>query len=129
MTDPHDWTHPAPPAPLDSIELTRDIVGADARDVFGLRVKGHSMIDALINDGDIVILRRVDKVEQGQMAAVYIRSQEITTLRHYFLEMAGKMGMPGRVRLQPANPTYEPIYVAADDIEIQGRVIAVIRHV
>lgn len=105
----------------DSLELTRDIV-RDTRGVYALRVKGTSMVDALINDGDIVIMRRVTSAENGDMVAVWIKSQEATTLKRFFDE--GE-----RIRLQPENRDMQPIYIKPDDIEIQGKVIAVIRHV
>lgn len=106
----------------DTIELTRGIVG-DPRDLFALRVQGNSMIDALINDGDIVVMRRVEEVASGEMAAVWLRDREETTLKRVYWE-------GGRVRLQPANPTMEPIYI--DDprqVQIQGKVVMVIRQV
>jgi repressor LexA len=109
------------PSVYDSLELTRDIV-RDTRGVYALRVKGTSMIDALINDGDIVIMRRVADAENGDMVAVWIKSQEATTLKRFYHEGA-------RVRLQPENQSMEPIYVDPTDIEVQGKVIAVIRHV
>jgi repressor LexA len=109
------------PSVYDSLELTRDIV-RDTRGVYALRVKGTSMIDALINDSDIVIMRRVTDAENGDMVAVWIKSQEATTLKRFYHE--GQ-----RVRLQPENRDMQPIYVDPTDIEIQGKVIAVIRHV
>lgn len=122
--------HPAPPSPYDSLELTRDIIGSDNfQGVYALRVKGHSMIDALINDGDIVILRRVNTAENGDMVAVWIKSQECTTLKRYFLECDAWGNPTGRVKLQPENRDMEPMYVDATDCEIQGKVITVIRHV
>lgn len=105
----------------DSLELTRDIV-RDTRGVYALRVKGTSMIDALINDGDIVILRRVTHAQNGDMVAVWIKSKEATTLKRFYQD--GE-----QVRLQPENRDMQPIYVDPTDVEIQGKVIAVIRHV
>lgn len=107
--------------PEDTLELTRDIV-RDTRGVYALRVKGTSMIDALINDGDIVILRRTASADNGDMVAAWIKSEQQTTLKRFFDE--GE-----RVRLQPENQTMDPIYVDPDDVEVQGKVIAVIRHV
>lgn len=117
---------PVPDASLqdvgDTIELTRGILG-DIRDLYALRVQGDSMIDALIHDGDIVIMRPTRQVENGEMAAVWLRDRGETTLKRVYWE-------GGRVRLQPANPTMSPIYI--DDprqVEIQGKVILVIRQV
>ncbi len=106
----------------DTIELTRGILG-DIRDLYALRVQGDSMIDALIHDGDIVIMRHTRQVENGEMAAVWLRDRGETTLKRVYWE-------GGRVRLQPANPTMSPIYI--DDprqVEIQGKVMMVIRQV
>ncbi len=104
----------------DMIELTRDLT-SDRDNVFALRVKGDSMIDALINEGDIVVMQHVDTASNGDMVAAWIKDREETTLKRFYREN-------GQVRLQPANPTMDPIYVAADNVEIQGKVIAVIRN-
>src|SRR5690606_16146778 len=105
------------------IEVAPSMIGnADPSEVFALRVKGDSMIDAMIQDGDIVILRPVtDQVKSGDMVAVYLLDKGETTLKHYFLE---KNDM---VRLQPAHPTMEPIYVHASRCQVQGRVLSVLR--
>jgi repressor LexA len=89
--------------------------------IYALRVKGLSMIDALINDGDIVILQHVNAVENGEMAAVWLKSEREATLKKVFVE-------PDRVRLQPANSQMQPIYADLDNVEIQGRVVAVVRQ-
>ena len=107
--------------PSDFVELTKDLV-ADAREIYALRVKGNSMIDALVNDGDLVILKRQEKVENGQMAAVWLNDEGETTLKYFYLE--GE-----RVRLKPANPTMQAWYVPAENVRVQGKVIAVIRQV
>jgi repressor LexA len=105
------------------IEVAPSMIGnADPAEVFALRVKGDSMIDAMIQDGDIVILRPVtDQVKSGDMVAIYLLDKGETTLKHYFLE---KNDM---VRLQPAHPTMEPIYVHASRCQVQGRVLSVLR--
>jgi SOS-response transcriptional repressor, LexA len=106
----------------ETIELTRSIVG-DPQDLYALRVRGNSMIDAMVHDGDIVIMRPAEEVANGEMAAVWLRDREEATLKRVYWE-------GGRVRLQPANPTMEPIYV--DDprqVQIQGKVVMVIRQV
>jgi repressor LexA len=104
----------------ETIEINRALFGRDVRDLFALKVQGDSMIDALINDGDTIILKPAERVENGQMAAVWLKSAEETTLKKVYYE--GK-----RVRLQPANPTMEPIYVPVNDVQIQGKVVLVIR--
>jgi len=106
----------------ETIELTRDILG-DSQDLYALQVDGNSMIDALVHDGDIVVMRHQPRVENGEMAAVWLKERGEVTLKHFFQEEGG------RVRLQPANPTMQPIYV--DDprlIQIQGKVVMVIRQ-
>lgn len=107
------------PDEADAIQLTRDIC-KDTRGVYALRVKGNSMIDALIHDGDIVIMRHEETARNGEMVAVWLKDEESTTLKRIFHE-------GDRVRLQPANPTMDPVYVDPASIEIQGKVVAVIR--
>ncbi len=98
-------------------ELTRDKEG-----IYALRVKGMSMVDALINDGDIVLMQHVNAVENGEMAAVWLRAEKEATLKKVYVES-------DRVRLQPANSQMKPLYAAPENVEVQGRVIAVIRQV
>jgi repressor LexA len=105
----------------EAIELTRDIVDPHD-DLFALEVKGDSMVDAMINDGDIVIMRPHEDVNNGDLVAVWLTDREETTLKRIYKEGA-------RIRLQPANPTMGPIYI--DDpstVQVQGRVVAVVRH-
>jgi repressor LexA len=106
----------------ETIELTRDILG-DPAGLYALQVEGNSMIDALVHDGDIVVMRHQQQVENGEMVAVWLKERGEMTLKHFFQEESG------RVRLQPANPTMKPIYV--DDplaVEIQGKVVMVVRQ-
>jgi len=84
-------------------------------------VKGSSMVDALINDGDIVLMQYVNVVENGEMAAIWLKAEKEVTLKKFYSE-------PGRIRLQPANSQMQPIYAKPDNVEIQGRVIAVVRQ-
>ncbi len=115
---PDTWDVTAASETLDvPRELTRSREG-----VYALRVKGMSMVDALINDGDMVIMQYVNAVENGEMSAVWLRAEKEATLKKVYVER-------GRIRLQPANSQMQPIYVAPDNVEIQGRVIAVIRQV
>jgi len=90
-------------------------------DLFALRVRGDSMIDAMVNDGDIVIMRPQYEARNGEMVAVWLRNDTTTTLKHFYNEGS-------RVRLQPANPTMEPIYVDPAEVQIQGRVLMVLRQ-
>ncbi len=104
----------------ETVEISRALFGRDAAHLFALRVKGDSMIDALIQEGDTVILRQQSRVENGEMAAVWINNEE-TTLKKIYYE--------GRqIRLQPANPTMDPIYAPAENVQVQGKVVMVIRQ-
>jgi repressor LexA len=94
--------------------------GEKLQDVYALKVRGHSMIDALIDDGDIVLIRYQETAEDGQMIVARIEDDDAVTLKKYYKEA-------GRVRLQPANVTMDAIYVDAANVRIQGRVVGVIR--
>ena len=104
----------------DSIEVAPEMVG-NRENVFALRVKGTSMIDALVNDGDIVILEQAATARDGDMVVAWLKNEQEATLKRIFRE-------GDRVRLQPANETMQPIYTDADNVEVQGRVIASIRR-
>jgi repressor LexA len=104
-----------------AIEITPDITDPHD-DLFALEVQGESMVDAMINDGDIVIMRPHEDVQNGDLVAVWLEDREETTLKRIYRE-------DGRIRLQPANPTMNPIFV--DDpasVRVQGRVVAVLRQ-
>jgi repressor LexA len=108
----------------DVVEVTGDLLGRHASHIdrlYALRVKGQSMIDALINDGDLVILESRETAENGQTVAAWLKTEQEATLKRFYLE-------DGRVRLQPANATMQPIYTDPDNIEIKGRVVGVIRR-
>ena len=108
-------------AEAETIEVPAEIAPAEKlNDVYALRVRGHSMIDALIDDGDIVLLRYQETAENGQMVAARIEDDNSVTLKRFYREGS-------RVRLQPANITMEPIYVDAAKVRIQGRVVGVLR--
>jgi repressor LexA len=93
------------------------------KDLFALEVQGDSMIDALVNDGDIVIMKPTNDARNGEMVAIWISEENETTLKYFFREN-------GQVRLQPANPTMEPIYVKdPSKLEVRGKVVMVIRQV
>lgn len=104
----------------ESLALTRDLV-PDGEDIYALRVEGDSMIDALVHDGDWVIVRYQPTAQPRDMIVAWIKDREETTLKYYYPEGA-------KVRLEPANPAYRPIYVPADQLEIQGKVVAVVRQ-
>ena len=90
--------------------------------LYALEVKGDSMIDAMVYDGDIVIMKPVQEAHNGEMVAIWLRDREETTLKYFYREN-------GTVRLQPANPSMQPIYQEASNVEIQGKVVMVIRQV
>ena len=107
-------------ASSETLEVTEDLTRG-RKGVYALKVKGSSMVDALINDGDIVLMQYVNAVENGEMAAIWLKAEKEVTLKKVYRE-------PGRIRLQPANSRMKPIYTEPDNVEIQGRVIAVIRQ-
>ena len=107
-------------ASSETLEVTKDLTRG-REGVYALKVKGSSMVDALVNDGDFVLMEYVNLVENGEMAAIWLKAEKEATLKKFYAE-------PGRVRLQPANSQMQPIYVEPDNVEIQGRVIAVIRQ-
>ncbi len=93
---------------------------ADGDDLFALRVQGDSMVDALVGDGDLIIVKSTPSVEDGEMAVVWLADRHATTLKRVYRE--GNL-----VRLQPANPTMSPLYVPAEVVQIQGKVVQVLR--
>lgn len=104
----------------DVLTLTDDLASASG-DLYALQVQGDSMIDALVYDGDWVIIRHQTTAQPRDMIVAWIKDREETTLKYYFPD--GDI-----VRLQPANPAYQPIPVPADQLEIQGKVVAVFRQ-
>jgi repressor LexA len=109
----------------DTVEVSGDFLGRHVPHIdrlYALRVKGTSMIDALINDGDLVIMEAQETAENGQTVAAWLKAEQEATLKRFYLE-------DGRVRLQPANSTMQPIYTEPDNVEIKGRVVGVIRRV
>lgn len=108
-------------SPDDYVDVARGLVG-NPEEVFALRVKGDSMIDASINDGDIVLMRRQHVAEDGEMVAVWLRDREETTLKRLYRQ-------GDRVILKPANPAFPVLTFPADRVELQGKVMAVIRRV
>jgi repressor LexA len=106
-------------AEADTVEVSPDMTRGK-RQLYALRVKGQSMIDALINDGDVVVMEPADTADDGSMVAAWIKSQNEATLKRLYRE--GET-----VRLQPANTAMAPIRVPAEDVEVQGKVVGVIR--
>ncbi len=104
----------------DAIELTHDLL-PQHDNVYALQVRGDSMIDAMVSDGDIVIMRQQHEAHNGDMVAAWLTDRDETTLKYFFKE-------PDRIRLQPANPTMDPIYVDPAAVQIQGKVLMVLRR-
>jgi repressor LexA len=105
--------------PEDTLEVPPDMVGG-RENVYALRVKGNSMIDALVMDGDIVIMESAAAARDGDMVAAWLKREGEATLKRIYREGTN-------VRLQPANEAMEPIRTEADNVEVQGRVIGSIR--
>ena len=111
--------------PEDSVEIAASLMPAKekGKELFALQVQGDSMIDAMINDGDIVILKPTEDARNGEMVAVWLSDRNETTLKYYYKEKDG-------YRLQPANPTMKPIMLKKTEaLEIKGKVVMVIRKV
>jgi len=107
--------------PLDAVEVSSELT-RDRDNVYALRVKGTSMIDALINDGDLVLMQQAATAEDGEMVAAWLKAEGETTLKKLYRER-------GRIRLQPANSEMKPVYAAPENVEVQGKVVGVIRQV
>jgi repressor LexA len=107
-------------AEFDSIEVAPELTRRYGK-LYGLAVKGTSMIDALIADGDVVIIQPSQRAENGDMVVAWLKQEEEATLKKFYLE-------GDRVRLQPANTTMDPIYSPADNVEVRGKVVSVIRN-
>ncbi len=103
----------------DSVTVTEDFVRGKSN-VFALRVKGTSMIDDLIDDGDIVFLEPARSAENGDRVAVWLKDRGEVTLKRFYHE-------GNRVRLQPANSSMQPIYTTPENVEIQGRFVSSLR--
>lgn len=103
------------------LTMTRDVI-QEQEGLFALKVRGDSMIDALINDGDIVVMKKQETAENGDMVAVWLRDEKATTLKRLYKEKK-------QIRLQPMNPTMKPRYEEPDNVQVQGKVLLVIRQV
>ncbi|OGN98065.1 MAG: repressor LexA [Chloroflexi bacterium RBG_13_51_36] len=115
VVDSGTWTNHAE----ETLRVTTDLVGRRG-DIYALKVKGTSMLDALINDGDIVIMEATQTVADGETAAVWLKNEQEVTLKKIYRE-------PRRIRLQPANSEMKSIYTRPENVEVQGKVVAVLR--
>ena len=108
----------------DAVDIARSLlpVRQKTESLFALQVQGDSMIDAMVNDGDIVIMQPITQAKNGEMVAVWLSDRDETTLKYFFAE-------EGRIRLQPANPLMKPIIVEDPaTVSVQGKVVLVIRR-
>ena len=104
-------------ATSETIAVPEDLVGR--RDTYVLRVRGNSMIDEQICDGDFVIVEDRKSAQNGETVVALLSGSDVT-LKKLYREN-------GRIRLQPANPTMQPIFVEADQVQVQGVVVGVMR--
>ena len=102
----------------ETISVPEDLVGR--RDTYVLRVRGSSMIDEQIRDGDFVIVEDRKTAENGEMVIALLSGRD-ATLKKFYREHEN-------IRLQPANPTMNPIIVPADAVQVQGVVVGVMRR-
>jgi repressor LexA len=104
---------------FDSVEISPDLPRRHGK-LFALTVHGTSMIDALIDDGDVVVIKPVQEAVNGEMVVAWLKDEEEATLKKFYQE-------GDRVRLQPANSTMSPIYCATENVEVKGKVVTVLR--
>ena len=110
--------------PVEALEQQETISLADIagqKDVFVLQVKGDSMVEVHILDGDYILVEKTAKAAEGEIVVALVGGAE-TTLQRFHREP------DGRIRLQPANSRMKPIFVAPDQLAIQGRLLAVLRR-
>ena len=114
------WTSAGEPIQM---EMDYDTIAVPVsmvkKETFALRVKGNSMIEENIEDGDIVIIERRSSAENGESVVVRINNEEVT-MKKLYIEKEG-------VRLQPANAEMNPIFLKNEDIEILGVVTGILR--
>ena len=110
-------------APIEAVASNETIAVPEAlvgkRDSYVLRVKGDSMIDEQIRDGDFVIVEDRKSADNGEMVIALVGGLDVT-LKKFYREH-------GRIRLQPANPAMQPIMLDPDNVQVQGVVVGVMR--
>ena len=114
VPSPDIWSSEA----VETLDVTDDLT-CD-KQAYALRVKGMSMTDALIDDGDIVLIEPAVNVDDGDMVVAWLKNEQEVTLKRVYSQ-------PEQIRLQPANRQMKPIYCNPENVEIQGRVVGVIR--
>ena len=102
----------------ETVTVPEDLVGS--RDTYALRVRGNSMIDEQIRDGDLVVVEDRQTAHNGEMVIALLEGAEVT-LKKFYREN-------GHIRLQPANDAVAPIIVRADKVQVQGVVVGVMRR-
>ncbi len=102
----------------ESIAIPESLISG-RRDTYVLRVRGDSMIDEQIRDGDWVVVEDRKSADNGEMVIALVGGQD-ATLKKFYKEN-------GRIRLQPANPSMQPIFTEPDNVQIQGVVVGVMR--
>ncbi len=90
------------------------------KNTYALKVRGHSMVDDNIQDGDIIVVEKRETATNGESVVAMINGEQVT-LKRFFVEASG-------IRLQPANPEMSPIYLRNEDVQILGIVTGVIRN-
>ena len=106
-------------SPLEVLEMPQEVVGG-WEGLYALKVKGTSMIDALIADGDVLVMRPARQAENGEMVAVWLKDKGEVTFKRFYLDM-------DQVRLQSENSLMAPLYFHPSEVEVQGKVVAVLR--
>lgn len=92
------------------------------KELYALQVRGNSMVDAMIADGDTVIMEKADDVVNGDVVACWLENEQEVTLKKIYFE-------DERVRLQPCNPYMLPVYHPRENVQVQGRLVSVLRAV
>jgi repressor LexA len=108
-----------------AVDIARSLLPSKEKgnDLFALEVKGDSMIDAMINDGDVVVMKPAVEARNGEMVAIWLPDENSATLKYFFKEKDGFM-------LKPANPSMKPIHIPKNrPLEIKGKVVMVIRRI
>ena len=106
-------------ADFDNVDIPTSLTKGK-ENVFGLKVKGESMIDALVGDGDLVLIEPTEQARNGEMVAAWLKDEEEATLKHFYLQGEN-------VHLVPANSQMNPIVVPASNVSVRGRVVGVMR--
>ncbi len=101
----------------ESIAIPQTMV---SKHTYALKVRGHSMIDDNIEDGDVVIIEKTESANNGQSVVCLINNEQVT-LKKFYIEKEG-------IRLQPANPDMEAIFLKNEEVQILGVVSGVVRR-